>query len=84
MDLMLFGLPVAALIVGLVGLAKQVGLSSRWAALLAVLLGIGFGVLARLAQDPAIAAWLEPILLGLLTGLAAAGLYSSVKTQREG
>lgn len=79
MELVIYSVPVAALIVALVELAKRsFGLAARWAAPLAVVLGVLFAVAAKLDQ-PAMATWLQTVLLGLLTGLSAAGLYSGGK-----
>lgn len=83
MDLIVVGIPIASAILGITQLAKKLGVSDRAAAPVAVALGVLFGVLAKLSEDPAVAAWIEPILLGLLTGLAAAGLYSGAKAQIE-
>ena len=79
MDLQLFGISIASAILGITQLAKRLGVADRYAGPVAVVLGILFGVLSKVSEDPAVAAWVQPILLGLLTGLAAAGLYSSSK-----
>jgi len=79
MELVVYSVPVAALIVGLVEMAKRsFRMSARWAAPLAVLLGVLFAVAAKLDQ-PTFATWLQAVLLGLLTGLSAAGMYSGGK-----
>jgi len=82
-SLVLYGVPAAGLIVALVEVIKRsTGLPSRWAPLLAVGLGIALGVLARL-DDPTHGTWLQTILLGLLAGLGASGLYSGGKALAE-
>ena len=69
----------APLIVALVELAKNVGLPSRWAPLLALSLGIltAFGTVAAIPEPP------QPpfltLLVGIALGLSAAGLYSGTK-----
>ena len=79
MELVVYSVPVAALIVGLVEMAKRsFRMSARWAAPLAVLLGVIFAAAAKLDQ-PAMGTWLQVVMLGLLTGLSAAGLYSGGK-----
>lgn len=83
MDLVLYGLPIAAVIVGLVELAKRQGLEDRWAPVLAVCLGMVFATLGRL-DDPAAGTWLQVELLGLITGLSASGLYSGTRAVRGG
>jgi hypothetical protein len=70
------------LIVGLVELAKRLGLSARYAALLALGLGVAVSGGAWLA------AWLggrglfEAALGGLALGLSASGLYSVTRSAR--
>jgi len=66
---------VTACIIGLVQVAKSAGMSSRWAPLLAVVLGVG-GLLVITMFEPAA----QVIFTGVVCGLSAAGLYSSVKT----
>ena len=80
MELTLYAIPIAAVIVGLVELAKGQGLPSRYAPVLAVCLGLLFATLGRL-DDPTVGTWLQVELLGLITGLSASGLYSGAKAQ---
>ena len=80
MELTLYAIPIAAVIVGLVELAKGQGLPSRYAPVLAVCLGLAFATLGKL-DDPTIGRWLEVEMLGLITGLSASGLYSGAKAQ---
>lgn len=79
MDFSLYGVPIAALIVGLVEVAKRQGLPVRFASPLALALGLLFALLARL-EDPSLGTWLQMALQGLVTGLVASGLYSGVKS----
>lgn len=79
MELVVYSVPVAALIVGLVEIAKRsFRMSARWAAPLALILGVLFAVAAKL-DNSVITTWLQAVSLGLLTGLSAAGLYSGSK-----
>ncbi len=80
MELTLYAIPIAAVIVGLVELAKGQGLPSRYAPVLAVCLGLAFATLGKL-DDPAVGTWLQTEMLGLITGLSASGLYSGAKAQ---
>lgn len=82
MELVLYSIPIAAVIVALVEIAKGQGLPSRYAAPLALGLGLLFATLAKL-DNPAAGTWLEVELLGLVTGLSASGAYSGVKAQRD-
>lgn len=78
-----FGLAGAAavpLIVALVEAAKQAGLPARWAALLAVVLGLllslGFQAAGGTSDSRG---WADATLAGLALGLSAAGLYSGAR-----
>lgn len=78
-ELVLYGIPIAAVIIGLVELAKNsLGLPARWAAPVALVLGVLFAVLGwiELGGD---ASLLEAVLLGILTGMTASGLYSGTR-----
>lgn len=64
-------------ILALVTLAKRVGLPSRWAIVLAVVLGVALNVADYLwASSGAYQAAVQ----GLILGLSAAGLYDVAKT----
>lgn len=79
-DLVVFGIPGAAIIVALIELAKRYGMDTKWAPLLAIALGVALAVIVQLsAVNPQIALWAQLILGGILTGLAAVGGYSGVK-----
>lgn len=83
-ELVIYGVPAAVVILGLVEVAKtSLGLPTRWAAPLAIVLGLLLGALLKLDQ-PAVGSWLEVELLGLLAGLSASGLYSGGKAVAEG
>lgn len=59
-------------ILALVNLAKGLGLSGKWAALVAVVLGAGLAVAqGQLGALP----WFQDLIQGVLLGLSAAGLY---------
>jgi len=62
------------LIIGIVELAKRLGLPVKYASLFAVILGVAA---AFLLESGAIA---QKALTGIVYGLSAAGLYSSAKT----
>lgn len=84
----LAGIAVVPLIVGLVEVAKRLGLEARWAPPLALILGlaISLGSLfvggCRLEGTPQPATCntlVEALLVGVALGLSAAGLYSGAK-----
>ena len=69
-------------ILALVNLAKTFGVTGKWSALLAVILGVAiqaaeYGVTST-AQTPA--GWYGAIATGLVLGLSAAGLYDVART----
>lgn len=76
LDLEIFGVSAVLVIIGLVQLAKALGLPTRFAGVAAVILG----VLASLGYTYyAEAPWLQAVVIGLAIGLSAAGLYSGAK-----
>jgi hypothetical protein len=78
-DLVLYSVPVVGLIMGLVEVAKRsLHLDARWAPLLALALGVVFGVLGKLDQ-PDTFTWVQSVVLGVLTGLGASGAYSGAR-----
>jgi len=84
MNLVLFAVPVAPLVLVLVQIAKGVGFPKRYAPLLAAAIGISFGLVTfYVTRYPETADFVRYTLLGLLAGLAAAGLYDSVHETRK-
>lgn len=83
MDLILYGVPAAGLIVALVELVKRTtGMDSRYAPIVSVAIGVVLSVAAKL-DNPSAGTWFQMILLGLLAGLSASGLYSGGKALAE-
>jgi hypothetical protein len=71
---MIFNFSVAvAVIIGLVEVVKRIGLPSKFAPLVSVILGVGFSFIF-----PGETIGLT-ILFGVVTGLTACGLYSGTK-----
>ncbi|MFO7153555.1 MAG: hypothetical protein DIU64_001190 [Caldicoprobacter oshimai] len=75
----IYDIAIIPLIVGIVELLKQIGLPSKFAALVSVILGIAIGVVYVSPDDIK-----KGVLVGLALGLAAAGLYSTTKDTVEG
>jgi len=75
----IYDVAIIPLILGIVELLKQVGLPSKFAALVSVILGIVIGVVYASPEDIK-----KGILVGLALGLAASGLYSGTKSTVEG
>lgn len=74
-----YDVAIIPLIVGVVELLKQLGLPTKFSALVAAILGIVIGVVYVAPGDI-----LRGLLIGLSLGLAASGLYSGVKNTIEG
>jgi hypothetical protein len=75
------GVASVPLIMGLVEVAKGMGLSPRWAPAVSLGLGLALSLGYRAALDvPAGAEWAQAVLSGLALGLAASGLYSGART----
>lgn len=75
---------VVPVIVALVQWLKAQGLPSRWAPVASVAAGTILAVVALLAQRyPSAGDWIGAILVGIILGLAASGLYSGQKAIRS-
>ncbi len=70
------------LIIGLVELAKRLGFSARYAALLALALGVALSAGAWFAASLGGRDLFEAALGGLALGLSASGLYSVTRSAR--
>ena len=84
MDAMFGGFVMVPVIVGLVEVARRLGLTPVYAAPLAIALGLLLSVGYTLAVDlPGGEALANAVLRGLALGLSAAGLHSSVLCHRD-
>lgn len=73
-NLLIYGVPTIGIIIALVELAKKQGLSKRYAMILSTVLGIIAGVISyQIKGDP------QSIILGLVVGLSASGVYDFKK-----
>jgi hypothetical protein len=78
--LQIAGYAAPVIIVGLVQLAKNAGFPSKFAGLLAVGLGMALGGLAYAGSlYPAVQDALVYVVGGLVAGLSASGLWSTIK-----
>jgi len=82
-DFVLYGIPMVAVVIGLVEVLKSQGMPSRYAPVASLTLGLLFAGLAW-CQDPTLGQPLEVALWGIVTGLSASGLYSGQKAVRNG
>ena len=76
MPMELYGFAIVPLIVGLVEVLKNKGLSSADAPIAAIILGLGAGFAVEQANPSHI--WVRAIVYGVAYGLMASGIYSSV------
>lgn len=67
---------VIPVIVGLVQVAKSLGLDSKYAPAISLLFGVGLVSLTGVL-------WQAALVQGIVAGLAASGLFSAVKTVGE-
>ena len=84
-DLTIFGIAVPVLVLAVMQLAKVLGLDDdKKKAVLSVVLGVAFGVVASLlAIYPEAKPILEVIFQGFLAGLTAGGFYTAQKVLRS-
>jgi uncharacterized membrane protein HdeD (DUF308 family) len=78
MDTLIAGVPIMALVLGLVEFAKKFNVTGKWSMLLAGALGLLFGVVAfAMSQGIPVSwqEWVTALVSGLVYGLAAAGVY---------
>lgn len=73
----IYDIAVIPIITGLVQLFKMAGLKSKYSPFIAVILGILFGLFYFSSNIK------EGILIGLVVGLSASGLYSGSKNMIE-
>jgi len=85
-ELLIGGVPLVALIVALVELAKQtMGLDSQYAPVTAVVLGILIAIGIQVSTlFPEFGTWFQVVVLGMVAGLLACGIYSGTKATMGG
>lgn len=83
-DLVVAGIPLVAVIIGLVQYIKSFGLSGNAVKLLSLAVGIIFGVGYKLTTAPPVtfADWFAVAVFGIALGLGASGLYDANKTNK--
>ncbi|MDP5274365.1 hypothetical protein [Chengkuizengella axinellae] len=74
MDFQVYDIAIVPIIVALVQLAKQIGLSVKYQPVLSLILGVVTGIVYVAPSDPK-----QAILVGIVMGLAASGLWSGAK-----
>ena len=76
--LLVGGLPLSAVVFGLVEFIKSFGLKGRWLTIASMLLGLAFGVSYQIANagiPVSFAGWFGVAVFGLMLGLVASGFY---------
>lgn len=78
--ILLYGIPVLALIIGLVRVIRELGLPSKFAPAVALALGIigGVAVAYQNAMEP-----ISGVVMGIALGLMACGIYDQGKVSGE-
>ena len=82
--LLVGGLPLSAVVFGLVEFIKSFGLRGHWLTITSMLLGLAFGVSYQIANAglPAgFAGWFAVAVFGIMLGPVASGLYDFVDTR---
>jgi hypothetical protein len=77
-QLVVAGIPLIAVIFGLVEFAKRFGLKGNWLTIFSMLLGIGLGIGYKISESGVpvgFPAWFGVCIFGLALGLTASGLY---------
>ena len=76
--LLVNGLPLSAVVFGLVEFIKSFGLRGHWLTIVSMLLGLAFGVSYQIANaglPVSFASWFAVAVFGIMLGLVASGLY---------
>ena len=82
--LLVGGLPLSAVVFGLVEFIKSFGLKGHWLTIVSMLLGLAFGVSYQIANaglPVGFTGWFAVAVFGLMLGLVASGLYDFVDTR---
>ena len=82
--LLVNGLPLSAVVFGLVEFIKSFGLKGHWLTIVSMLLGLAFGVSYQIANagvPMSFAGWFAVAVFGIMLGLVASGLYDFVDTR---
>jgi len=76
-SLLIGGIPLIAVIFGLIEFMKIFGLKAHWLTIASLLLGLVFGVLYKLTLGLPVdyAGWMAVIFFGLAIGLTTSGIY---------
>ena len=82
--LLVNGLPLSAVVFGLVEFIKSFGLRGHWLTIISMLLGLAFGVSYQIANagiPVSFAGWFAVAVFGIMLGLVASGFYKFISTR---
>ena len=82
--LLVGGLPLSAVVFGLVEFIKSFGLRGHWLTIISMLLGLLFGVSYQIANaglPTSFASWFGVAVFGIMLGLVASGFYKFISTR---
>jgi hypothetical protein len=82
-ELLVAGVGITAIVPAIVELAKGGGMPTRYAGLASIVAAAVVLGLVELQSHALLGGWASWLLLSIVHGLAAAGLYSQVKRARE-
>ena len=83
-SLLIAGIPLMAVIFGLVEFSKSLGLSGKGLTVFSLVLGLFFGIAYQLATagiPAAFAGWFGVVIFGLALGLVTSGFYDFVNSR---
>ncbi len=78
---LVYGVPIVALVIGLVKVSREAGLPSKFAPGVSLFLGVLFGLLMALEGEQPL---LGGALVGVVVGLSACGIYDVGKKTIDG
>ena len=82
--LLVGGVPLVAVIFGLVEFIKSFGLKGHWLTGVSMALGLGFGLAYQIATSGLpvnLAGWFIVVIFGLMLGLVASGYYKFIDSR---
>ena len=82
--LLVGGLPLSAVVFGLVEFIKSFGLRGHWLTIISMLLGLAFGVSYQIANaglPASFAGWFAVAVFGIMLGLVASGFYKFISAR---
>lgn len=81
MDMYVAGIPLVAVVIGLVSWTKTLGLSGRMLTVtsmaIGIVLGVGYKLAAGVPTDSG--GWFAAVVFGIMVGLIASGIYDAAR-----